>query len=110
MQIRELDLKELYTIYDVVSELYSQLTYKEFEDLIYDMRYMDYKMLGIMDDDKLVTFAGVCIQTTLKEKRHLKVFEFITSKRYDTKKYDAMMKEYLQDYAKMGMCEKVIYN
>ena len=109
MQIRELDLKELYTIYDVLSQLYTKLTYKEFEDLIYDMRYMDYKMIGIMEGYELITYAGVVIQTTFLQRRHLKVFDFITSKKYDSIKYDEIMKDYLEDYAKMGMCESVVY-
>ena len=109
MQIRELDLKELYTVYDVLKQLHSELLYEEFEDLIYDMKHMDYKMIGILEGDKLITYAGVCIQTTFLNKRHLKVFDFITSKKYDTVKYDAIMKDYLEDYAKVGMCESVVY-
>jgi len=109
MQIRELDLKELYTVYDVLSQLHTQLSYKEFEDLIYDMRHMDYKMIGVMECDELITYAGVAIQTTFAEKRHLRVFDFITSKKYDSLKYDKIMKEYLEDYAKTGMCENIVY-
>jgi len=109
MQIRELDLKELYTVYEVVKQLRIGLSYKEFEDLIYDMRYMEYKMIGILENDELITYAGVCIQTTLKNKRHLKVFDFITDEKYDFKKYDEIMKEYLYDYSKTGMCESIIY-
>ena len=109
MQIRELDLKELYTVYDVLKQLHTSLSYKEFEDLIYEMRHMEYKMIGILEGDKLITYAGVCIQTTFKNKRHLKVFDFITDEKYDSKKYDEIMKEYLDDYARTGMCESVVY-
>ena len=109
MQIRELNLKELYTVYDVIKQLYKELSYKEFEDLIYDMRYMDYKMIGVFEKDILITYAGVSIQTTLKNKRHLKVFDFVTDDKYDNKKYDEIMKSYLEDYAKVGMCENIIY-
>ena len=109
MQIRELDLKELYTVYKVLSQLHSELSYKEFEDLVYDMRHMDYKMIGIMDCEELITFAGIAIQTTFSEKRHLKVFDLITDNKHNAKRYDKMMKDYLEDYAKTGMCESVIY-
>ena len=109
MQIRELNLKELYTVYDLVSQLYIDLDYQEFEDLIYDMREMNYTMIGILEKDTLITYAGVVIQTTLKEKRHLKVFDFVTDKEYDSLKYYKIMKDYLQDYAKIGMCENVLY-
>jgi len=109
MQIRELDLKELYTVYEVLSQCYSELSYKEFEDLVYDMRHMDYKMIGIFDNDELVTYAGVTIMTTFKDNRHLKVFELVTDKKYDALKYDTMMREYLNDYARTAMCEKVLF-
>ena len=69
MQIRELDLKELDTIYEVLSQLRRELSYKEFEDLIYDMRHMEYKMIGVMDGERLITYAGVSIQTNLYHRR-----------------------------------------
>ncbi|MEA1891083.1 MAG: GNAT family N-acetyltransferase [Campylobacterota bacterium] len=109
MQIRELDLKELDIAYDVVKQLRKSLSYEEFEDLIYDMRYMNYKMFGIMEGDVLITYAGVCIQTTFLDKRHLKVFDFITDEKYDANKYDEIMKEFLNDYARTGMCQSVVY-
>ena len=77
--------------------------------LIYDMRYMQYQMFGVFEKTELITFAGVAVQTTLKDKRHLRVFDFITSNLYDSVKYDKIMKDYLEDYAKVAMCEKVKY-
>lgn len=108
MQIRELDFKELYVVYDVVKQLRTQLSYKEFEDLIYDMRHIEYKMIGIMDEDVLITYAGVSIQTNLYHKRHLYVLDLVTSNAYRGEKYGAMMLEYLVDYAKVGMCENIV--
>ncbi len=108
MQIRELDLKELYIVYDVLKQLRTELSYKEFEDLIYDMRYMDYKMLGIMDGEKLLCYAGVCIQTNFYHKRHLYVFDLVTDAPYRSLKYGEMMLEYLVDFAKVGMCKNIV--
>jgi GNAT superfamily N-acetyltransferase len=108
MQIRELDLKELLTAYEVVSQLRTSLSYNEFEDLIYDMKDMDYKMFGIMDADELITYAGVAVQTNLYHKRHLYVFDLVTDEKYRGQKYAEMMLEYLHDYAKMGMCENIV--
>ncbi len=109
MQIREIDLKELDTAYGIVKDIYTHYSYKDFEDLIYDMRHIDYKMFGVFEDDALVAFAGACIMTTLKDKRHLRVFEFQTSSKYKTLKYDKIMYDYLNDYSRTGMCEKVVY-
>lgn len=110
MQIRELSLKELMSAYEVVCELYPQLSYDLFEDLVYDMRHIEYKMLGIFEKEQLISYAGVAVSTDLIYKRHLRVYEFITAKRYDTKKYDALLYEYLVDYAKMGMCEHLVFS
>ncbi len=108
MQIRELDLKELLTAYEVVYQLRTELSYDEFEDLIYDMRDIEYKMIGIMDGEKLITYAGVNVQTNLYHKRHLYVFDLVTDEKYRGQKYGEMMLDYLLDYAKMGMCENIV--
>jgi hypothetical protein len=109
MQIREISLKELETVYTIINELYPDLTYKEFEDLIYDMRHMNYQMFGVFQRESLITFAGVVIQTTFAHKRHLKVLDFKTSSLYNNTKYDKIMKDYIADYAKVAMCEMVKY-
>jgi GNAT superfamily N-acetyltransferase len=108
MQIRELDLRELLMAYEVVSQLRTTLTYNEFEDLIYEMRKSEYKMIGIIDKEILITYAGVAIQTNLYHKRHLFVFDLVTDEKHRGEKYGAMMLEYLNDYAKMGMCENIV--
>ena len=41
MQIREMNFKELETIYEVILQQYAELSYKEFDDLAYDMRHME---------------------------------------------------------------------
>jgi len=108
MQIREIRLQELQNVYEVLHQLRVTLSYEEFEDLIYDMRHMEYKMIGIFEKEQLITYAGVAIQTNLYHKRHLFVFDLVTDKKYQSKGYGTMMMEYLQDYAKMGMCENIV--
>jgi len=108
MQIRELDLKELYTVYDVLKQLRPELSYKEFEDLIYDMRHMDYKMIGLMQGNTLITYAGVSVVTNLYHKRHLYVYDLVTDSSYRSQKYGEKMLEYLVDFAKVAMCENIV--
>jgi GNAT superfamily N-acetyltransferase len=108
MQIRELTLKELYSVYDVLSQLRIDLSYDEFENLVYDMRHIDYKMIGIMEKDVLVTFAGVAVGTNFYHKRHLFIYDFVTDEKYRAKGYGKMMLDYLKDYAKMAMCENLV--
>lgn len=108
MQIRKLDLTELQTAYEVLHQLRPSLSYKEFEDLIYDMRYMEYTIFGIMEGEKLITYAGVAVQTNLYHKRHLFIFDFVTDDKYRNQNYGNMMLEYLNDYAKTCMCENIV--
>jgi len=108
MQIRELDLTELQMAFDVVKQLRTNLSYDEFEDLIYDMRDMQYKMIGVMDGEALITYAGVAIQTNLYHKRHLYIFELVTDEKHRCKKYGNMMLDYLHDFAKISMCENIV--
>jgi len=108
MQIRKLDLKEIDIAWSVVKQLRKQLTYDTFEDLIYDMRAREYTMFGIFEKEHLITYAGVVIQTNLYHKRHLFVDELVTDAQYRSQGYGAMMLAYLKDYAKMGMCERIV--
>ncbi len=108
MQIREMTLKELEPIYELLKQLREQLSYKEFEDLIYDMRHMEYKMIGLLERGELITYAGVAVQTNLYHKRHLYVFDLVTDKKHRAKGYGKEMLEYLVDYAKTAMCENIV--
>ena len=108
MQIREMNLKELDSIYKVLVQLRPSLSFKEFDDLVYDMRHMDYKMIGILERGELVTFAGVAVQTNFYHKRHLFIFDLVTDEKYRGKGYEKEMLEYLESYAKTAMCENIV--
>ena len=108
MQIREMSLKELETIYEVVSQLRGELSYKEFEDLIYEMRHMEYKMIGLIDKGELIVYAGVAVQTNLYHKRHLYLFDLVTDEEQRGRGYAKMMLEYLEAYANTAMCENIV--
>jgi len=108
MQIREMTLKELYTVYELLKQLRVDLSYDEFEDLIYDMRHMDYKMIGMFEKERLLSYAGVAVQTNLYHKRHLYIFDLVTDEAHRSQGYGKMMMEYLQDYAKMAACEHLV--
>ncbi|MDO8455017.1 MAG: GNAT family N-acetyltransferase, partial [Sulfurimonas sp.] len=81
---------------------------KEFEDLIYEMRHIEYKMFAIMEGEKLITYAGASVQTNLYHKRHLYIFDLVTDEKFRGKKYGTMMLEYLSDYAKTNMCKNIV--
>ena len=108
MQIRKLDLKELDVAWEVVRQLRTHLDYDTFEDIIYEMREKEYTMMGIFEQEKLITYAGVFVQTNLYHNRHLFVDELVTDEAYRSHGYGKMMLEYLIDYAKMAACENIV--
>jgi GNAT superfamily N-acetyltransferase len=108
MQIRELDLKELPEAYEVLTQLRVGLSYEEFEDLVYEMRHKEYKMIGVFEGVELVTYAGVFIQTNLYHKRHLFIDDLVTYDSVRSRGYGDAMMEYLVNYAKVAMCENIV--
>lgn len=109
MQIREMSFKELYPIHELLKQLHLELTYDAFEDLIYDMRHIEYKMFGLLERGELISFAGVAVQTNFSYKRHLYVYDFVTDKPFRSLGYGATMLEFLNDYAKTCMCENIVF-
>ena len=104
MQIREISLKELYEAYELVKKIYD-IPYDLFEDRIYEMRDT-YKMIGVFEKDHLLAYAGVEIKTTLKEGRHIRIYEITAVDEKSLKE----LQDYLEDYAKIAMAEKVVHD
>jgi GNAT superfamily N-acetyltransferase len=107
MQIRELSLQELDIAYDVIKEL-RDLEYDAFEDLIYDMRHQEYKIFGLFEKGELVTYAGVKVQINLYHKKHLYIDDFVTKTSSRSQNYGKEMLIYLEDYAKIFQCERIV--
>ena len=103
MQIREITLKELYEAYELVKKIYD-IPYEVFENRIYEMREY-YKMIGVFEGEHLLAYAGVEINTTLKDGRHIYIYELVAI----DKKSEKELQSYIEDYAKISMAEKVIY-
>ncbi len=102
MQIREISLKELYEAYELVKKIYD-IPYETFEDRIYEMRDT-YKMIGVFEKEQLLAFAGVEIKTTLKEGRHIRIYEITAVDDKSLKE----LKDYLEDYAKIAMAKRIV--
>lgn len=107
MQIREISLKELDVAYEVIKELRA-LSYIEFEDLIYDMRHQEYKIIGLFTKEELHTYAGVSVQTNLYHKKHLYIYDLVTKTKSRSKNYAKEMLIYLEDYAKINQCQNIV--
>lgn len=103
MQIREITLKELYEVYDELVKKSYDITYDTFEDRIYEMREW-YKMIGVFERERLLAYAGMEIKTTLKDGRHIRLYEMVAL----DEKSEKELKSYLEDYAKISMATKIL--
>lgn len=103
MQIRELSLKELDLAYEMVQCEYADLSYDDFEDLIYEMQREEYKMVAALERGKIVGYMGLKIKTDLRHKRHLRVCEFICDESVKDE-----LEEYLSDYARIALCKEIL--
>lgn len=108
MQIREIQLIELTLAYEIIKQHMKDLTYKEYEDLIYQMVKENYRIILLVDQEKPIIYAGIKIETNLLEKKHIHIYELITDKSKDKDYYENKMLSYLVDYAKINMCTSVL--
>lgn len=108
MQIREISLTELHIAYEILRYKQENITYKEFEDLIYEMKKENYKIIMIINKEKPVTYAGIKIETNLLFKKHLHLYELVTNIEEKTIYYNHEMILYLIDYAKINMCKNIL--
>ncbi|MDD2358665.1 MAG: GNAT family N-acetyltransferase [Thiovulaceae bacterium] len=107
MQIREIQLTELTIAYEIIKQYMKHLSYNEYEDLIYQMVKENYKIILLLDEEKAITYAGIKIETTLSEKRHIHIYELMTDQNKDKNYYENQMLSYLVDYAKINMCNNI---
>ncbi|NOQ31191.1 MAG: hypothetical protein GQ570_08725 [Helicobacteraceae bacterium] len=107
MQIREIALNELQDVYDLVKSHYTY-SLDEFENIIYDMRHQNYKMYGIFEKNRVVSFAGISVLSSLEFQQHLHIYELITDSEYILRGYDRELILYLNNHAKVLQCKHVI--
>ncbi|WP_345993705.1 GNAT family N-acetyltransferase [Sulfurimonas sp. HSL-1716] len=110
MQIREIILTELYTAYEILQHEKEEISYKEFEDLVYEMKKENYKIITLIDDNRATTYAGIKIETNLKYKKHLHIYELISIKDKKNLQYTMEMLSYLIDFAKMNLCKNILFS
>ena len=103
-----MSLTELQQAYTLLEEKLLKISYKEFEDLIYEMKKENYKMIAVIENETVMSYIGLKIETNLKYKKHLHIYELIINN-YQKKEY--ILHEiiiFLIDYAKIHMCEIIL--
>jgi hypothetical protein len=110
MQIREITLSELDLAYEIFKYSNKNITYKEYEDIIYQAVKENYKIILAIINNKPLAYAAIRIQTNIEYKKHIIIDEIIIKN--DENKIDNYneLVFYLKDYAKMNQCHEIIVN
>jgi GNAT superfamily N-acetyltransferase len=106
------DIRELTTeaesreAFPVMRQLRDDLTESEYLDYLAQMREEGYRLFGL-DDDGLVTVAGVALRTNFYNGRHLFVYDLVTREARRSEGHGAAMMEFLDEWARERDCESI---
>lgn len=105
--IRELTTKqESREAFPVMRQLRDDLTESEYLDYLAQMREEGYHLFGL-DDDGLVTVAGVALRTNFYNGRHLFVYDLVTRESRRSEGHGAAMMAFLDEWANERDCESI---
>jgi len=105
--IRELTTEAEYReAFPVLGQLRNDLTEAEYLDYLGAMRKEGYHLFGL-DDDGLVTVAGVALRTDFYNGRHLFVSDLVTREDRRSEGHGAAMMAFLEEWARERGCESI---
>ncbi|WP_409250984.1 GNAT family N-acetyltransferase [Bacillus sp. SCS-153A] len=108
MEIREaVTEQEWEQAYQLLFELRTDLSREEFNLLLKDMRTEGYKVFCLYDSGRIVSLAGVIIRTNFYAKRHLFVYDLVTTSSGRSKGYGKKLLRYVEEWGKEQECETI---
>jgi GNAT superfamily N-acetyltransferase len=108
MDIREAVTKQEWEqAYQLLIELRTDLSKEEFTHLLKDMRAEGYRVFCLYEGEKAVSLAGVIIRTNFYAKRHLFVYDLVTSSSVRSKGYGRKLLQFIENWGKEQDCETV---
>ncbi|EDL66138.1 Acetyltransferase [Bacillus sp. SG-1] len=108
MDIREaVTEQEWEEAYQLLSELRTDLSKEEFNLLLKDMRAEGYRVFCLYDEGRVVSLVGIIIRTNFYAKRHLFVYDLVTSTSVRSKGYGRELLRYVEEWGRKHNCETV---
>ncbi|MBO8173320.1 MAG: GNAT family N-acetyltransferase [Bacillaceae bacterium] len=108
MQMKELVTREEWEkAFPIMNQLRTNITCEEFLALGKDMSEQGYKLFALIDEDHIVTLAGVIVLTNFYYKKHVWVYDLVTDQTRRSKGYGEKLLQYIETWAKEQGCETV---
>lgn len=107
------DIRELTTemewraAFDILKQLRDGLTEEEYLNYLRDMREEGYRLFALFHEEKLISLAGVSVQTNFYNGRHLFVYDLVTQANHRSEGYGASLMNFVEEWAKEQDCESV---
>lgn len=107
------DIRELTTemewraAFDILKQLRDGLTEEEYLNYLRDMREKGYRLFALFHEEKLISLAGVAVQTNFYNGRHLFVYDLVTQANHRSEGYGASLMNFVEEWAKEQDCESV---
>ncbi len=105
MEIRELKTKdEMLANYDLLTEVYPELTLEEYSKELDDMLPHNYGQVVVYEGENCLGLTGYWIGTKLWCGRYLELDNVVVSKKYRSKGAGKKLFDYMEDKAKIENC------
>lgn len=107
------DIRELTTetewraAFDTLKQLRDSLTEEQYLKYLQDMREEGYRLFALFDEEKLISLAGVAIQTNFYNGRYLFVYDLVTQANHRSEGYGAALMGFVEEWAREQDCESI---
>lgn len=107
--IRELDADEMIKAFEVVRYMYDKMSSQEYADLIVEMvSRNDYKMVGALQDNKIIGVAGYWIFAMLYCKRYIQISNLVVDPAYRNQRIGKKILRHIESIGKQNNCEQIV--
>lgn len=108
MKVVELRGKEaLLKVYGLLTELYSDMSFEEYEHQLREMLQQNYFMLAVYSNDELVALSGVWIGQKLWCGKYMELDNVVVTQSSRSKGVGAFLFDYAKKYAKKEGCASI---
>jgi GNAT superfamily N-acetyltransferase len=107
LRIKELFGEEIIESFSVICQLRTNLTLERYKEYIKTMTPQGYKVICLLENNEIVSYAGIICLTNLYFGKHIWVYDLITSEKRRSNGYGKLLLSQIEKWAKNNKCETI---
>jgi GNAT superfamily N-acetyltransferase len=107
LKIKELVGEEIIESFSVIVQLRTNLTLEKYKEHIKTMASQGYKVICLLENNKIVSYAGIICLTNLYFGKHIWVYDLVTSEKRRSNGYGKLLLSQIEKWAKDNKCETI---